>query len=120
MPQGRVEVRVRHLRPMAVIDLGGDIASQAAHDLAAAYEEALSCDPASVLLNFTDVEYIDSKGIALLVGILARARREERTLSACGLTAHYLEIFEITRLTDFMQVFPNEPAATCPSSAGRA
>lgn len=111
MNAGRVEVRVRHLSPLAVIELRGDITGQAADQLAGAYDEALTHDPASVLLNFSGVGYINSTGIALLVGILARARREGRALLACGLTEHYLEIFEVTRLADFMTIYPDEESA---------
>src|SRR5207249_6314301 len=52
--------------------------------------------------------YINSTGIALIVGILARARKERRAIVACSLSAHYQEIFEITRLSDFMRMFPDE------------
>jgi anti-anti-sigma regulatory factor len=45
------------------------------------------------------------------VSILARARKEHRTVAAYGLSEHYREIFEVTRLADFMGVFPNEQAA---------
>lgn len=106
-----VEVRVRHLTALAVIDLGGDISRQAEQELAAAYDEAVTYDPAAILLNFTDVDYINSTGIALLVGILARARAERRQVMACGLSDHYAEIFAITRLADFMTIYPDEEAA---------
>ena len=36
-------------------------------------------------------------------------------MPACGLTDHYREIFEITRLADFMRIFPDE--ADAPSAA---
>lgn len=110
---------MRHLLAMAVLDLAGDITSQASADLMAAYDEALAADPAAVLLNFTAVEYINSTGIALLVGLLARARSERRRLLACGLSPHYLEIFEITRLADYMTVVPDETAAAATLAPAR-
>lgn len=111
MATGLVEVRVRHLTALAVLDLGGDITSQAQGDLAAAYDEAVKIDPSAVLLNFSAVSYINSTGIALLVGLLARARQEHRRLMACGLTPHYVEIFEVTRLSDLMDLFDDEDSA---------
>ena len=111
MATGLVEVRVRHLTALAVLDLGGDITSQAQVDLAAAYDEATEIDPSAVLLNFSSVSYINSTGIALLVGLLARARSENRRVLACGLTPHYTEIFEVTRLADFMDLFDDEDGA---------
>ena len=111
MATGLVEVRVRHLTALAVLDLGGDITSQAQEDLAAAYDKAMEIDPSAVLLNFSTVEYINSTGIALLVGLLARARSENRRMMACGLTPHYTEIFQVTRLADFMDLFDDEDGA---------
>jgi anti-anti-sigma factor len=64
-----------------------------------------------VLLNFGGVGYINSTGIALIVGLLAQARKERRQLLACGLSEHYREIFEITRLSDFMTTYADESAA---------
>jgi anti-anti-sigma factor len=64
-----------------------------------------------VILNFTDVDYINSTGIAVIVGLLARARSDGRPLKAFGLSDHYREIFQITRLADFMPIFDDQPAA---------
>jgi anti-sigma B factor antagonist len=54
---------------------------------------------------------MNSTGIALVVGLLARARKSKRRIVACGLSPHYREIFEITRLADFMPVFRDETSA---------
>jgi anti-anti-sigma regulatory factor len=39
--------------------------------------------------------------------VLARARAERRKVVASGLSAHYREIFDITRLSDFIELFPD-------------
>src|SRR6185436_20027022 len=100
---------VRRRQGASVIDMPAhiDITSEATLDTA--YSEI---DPqGSLLLNFTGTEYINSSGIALIVSILARSRKEHRSVAAYGLSDHYREIFELTRLADFMGVFPNEQAA---------
>ena len=51
--------------------------------------------------------YINSTGIALIVSVLARARAERRKVVASGLSPHYREIFDITRLSDFIELFPD-------------
>ena len=70
------------------------------------------------MLNLTGVDYIDSTGIALLVGLLARARRDGREVSAYGLTDHYREIFAITRLSEYIHVYDDEPSALGSVPAG--
>ncbi len=116
MPAKTLEAQVRHRPQIAIVDLQGEIDSFAEDVLNAAYTEAESRDANVILLNFSKVDYINSTGIALIVGLLARARKSKRRLLACGLSDHYVEIFEITRLVDFMNVFPDEASALADGS----
>ena len=102
-------VQVRREEGLSILDLRGLIDAGAQTQLNAAYTEASSAD--RVLLNFSDVSYINSTGIALIVGLLAQARQSKRELMTCGLSDHYLEIFQITRLSDFMSILPDEASA---------
>jgi anti-anti-sigma factor len=102
---------VRHTTGSAIIDLHGEIHGQAEQSLNAAYAEAVEREPATIVLNFKDVNYINSTGIALIVGLLAQARKAKRQLKVYGLSDHYVEIFHITRLADFMHIFPDETSA---------
>jgi anti-sigma B factor antagonist len=103
MPKTAFEAMVRHHDGHTVIDLSGDIDRGADAALTAAYDRALAAG-GDVQLNFAAVDYINSTGIALIVGLLARAHEERRHVSAAGLSAHYREIFEITRLCDFIRI----------------
>jgi anti-anti-sigma factor len=111
MPTKQLEANVRYVRGAAIIDLRGEIHAGAEETLNAAYATAEGHDPQAILLNFSDVGYINSTGIALIVGLLSQARKANRRLMACGLSDHYVEIFQITRLADFMSVFPDEASA---------
>ncbi|MBI5029143.1 MAG: STAS domain-containing protein [Chloroflexi bacterium] len=103
---------VRQTNSAAIIDLHGEIDALAEEDLLnRAYAEATLQNPTILILNFVDVDYINSKGIALIVGVLAKARRAGIRLLVFGLSDHYQEIFKITRLADFMTVFPDEATA---------
>lgn len=117
MPVRQLEARVRQQAGVAIIDLRGEINGLVDDVLDAAYAEAESHDPSTVVLNFTDVDYINSTGIALVVGLLAQARRAHRRLLVYGLSDHYREIFEITRLADFMSIFPDETSALAGAAA---
>jgi anti-anti-sigma factor len=92
----------------ATLDLSGDIDAFAEQHLQSAYEQAERGSPELIVLNFSAVRYINSTGIALIVGLLARARKGHRRLAAYGLSDHYVEIFQITRLAEFMPVYPDE------------
>jgi anti-anti-sigma factor len=106
----RIEIRIPRAR-VVVLDLAGELHGDAREDLETAYADAAARDPQTIVLNLSGVRYIDSSGIALLVGLLARARRDGRELSAYGLSDHYREIFAITRLSEFIHVHDDEPSA---------
>jgi anti-sigma B factor antagonist len=106
-----LEAEVRQERGGVILDLRGEINGFAQEALDAAYAEADAKDTKTILLNFEGVDYINSTGIALIVGLLAKARASHKRLLAFGLSDHYVEIFEITRLSDFMSVFPDEESA---------
>jgi anti-sigma B factor antagonist len=111
MPGKNLEASVRYEPRVAILDLHGEINALAEDALMAAYAEAEKREVDIVLLNFNDVDYINSTGIALIVSLLGRARKAKRRLLACGLSDHYVEIFQITRLVDFLNIFPDEKSA---------
>ena len=105
-----LEVSVRDNGGVAILDLVGDVDSSAEGVLQRAYEEATQ-QLRPVALNFSATGYINSTGIALIVGLLAQARARGIQITAFGLSEHYREIFEITRLADFMTIADNENGA---------
>ncbi|HYX87158.1 MAG TPA: STAS domain-containing protein [Gaiellales bacterium] len=105
-----LEVDVRVDGGEATFALAGDIDGGARGGLDTAYAEATAQGAGSLRLDFGRVSYINSTGIALIVGLLGRARADRIPVSARGLSDHYREIFEITRLSDFMTI-DNEGAS---------
>jgi anti-anti-sigma factor len=114
MPANHLEASVCQEPGGAILDLRSEINGFAQQALDAAYTQAEAGDPEAILLNFEGVDYINSTGIALIVGLLARARASKRRLLAYGLSDHYVEI---TRLSDFVSVFPDEESALREASA---
>ncbi len=112
LPKERpLEARVRRQDEAAIIDLHGEINALSDEVLGQAFAEAEAENPKAILLNFGDVEYINSTGIALIVGLLAEARKSKRRILTFGLNEHYTDIFKITRLADFMGIYADEAAA---------
>src|ERR687889_901720 len=111
-----LEASVRQEPGGVVLDLRGEINRFAEEALNAAYAEAEANDPETILLNFEEVDYINSTGIFLITRLLAKARASKRRLLAYGLSDHYVEIFDITRLSDFVSVFPDEESAMSEAS----
>lgn len=108
----KCEAEIRQLANCAVIELRGEVDGSAATTLSDAYDAAVVAgETARVVLDFSRVDYINSTGIALIVSVLARARAQGLEVVASGLSDHYRQIFAITRLSDFIQLYDDVSAA---------
>jgi anti-sigma B factor antagonist len=111
MNEPRISVNIRNVTPTVnAIDIQGDVNASAEKTLSEAYTQA-STGVRAVLLNFSEMEYMNSSGIGLLVTLLVRANRLKQKLLACGLSEHYQRIFKLTRLNEAIQLFDDEAAA---------
>jgi len=112
MPQAKIEVAVR--KPMdkvSVLDIQGEITGYAEEVLMTAYNEASQNGVKTIILNFSELEYMNSSGIGLLVTVLIRIQRQKQRLLAYGLDEHYQQIFELTRLNEAIGLYADEAQA---------
>ena len=105
------QASVRRHNGTAIVDMSGVMDASAEASLNSAYTAAVAAPLERLLLNFAEVDYINSTGIALIVGVLAQARKAHLPLVTAGLSEHYQEIFRITRLADFMGIYADEATA---------
>jgi anti-sigma B factor antagonist len=110
-------VNVLEMPGEVTLRLAGDIDAGADQALAEGYARGALNDPARVVLDFAAVGYINSTGIALIVRLLAEARRDHREVVAIGLSNHYQEIFRLTRLSDYLTMASPEPVVDQPEGA---
>jgi anti-sigma B factor antagonist len=112
MTEVKVTMNVRKVAPTTcVVDIRGEITSAAENMLMDAYTQATTLGATNILLNFSDLEYMNSSGIGLLVTLLIRTRRQQHRLLALGLSDHYRQIFELTRLNDAISIYADEEQA---------
>ena len=112
MPQANVTMNVRSAGSAAsIIDIQGEVTAFAEQVLNEAYGQASAKGIRAVVLNFSQLEYMNSSGIGLLVTTLIRANRQGQKLLAYGLSEHYRHIFELTRLNEAIGVYESEAEA---------
>ncbi len=116
MTQPNINIRVRPAAPadgrdVYILDISGEINAQAEHALMDAYTQANGAGAKSIVLNFREVQYMNSTGIGLLVTLLIRMQRQNQHLQVCNLSDHYRQIFQLTRLNDAIGVFASEAEA---------
>ncbi len=95
----------------AIIDISGELNGNGETGLMSAYTQASKGNTRSIILNFTDLDYMNSSGIGLLVTMLIRVQRQKQKLLAYGLSDHYQQIFELTRLNEAISIYDSEAAA---------
>jgi anti-sigma B factor antagonist len=116
MSETTTTMEVRSAGGAAILDISGDVTAASEDVLMAAYERA-GDGPRAVILNFSGLEYMNSGGIGLLVTLLVRANRQRRKLVAYGLSEHYRQIFELTRLDEAIDIRGDERDALAAAGA---
>ena len=112
MPEAQVKMHVRRAGDNAsIIDVEGELTAFAEAVLMDAYNQASDGQARAIILNFEELEYMNSSGIGLLVTLLIRINREKQRLLTYGLSEHYRSIFQITRLDDAIAIHDSEEEA---------
>ena len=110
--QANVTIIVRRVSDnTSIMDINGEVNAFAESAVMDAYTEASTGGAQFVILNFTDLEYMNSVGIGLLVTLLIRVNRQGQHLMAFGLNQHYKQIFELTRLNVAIPICETEAEA---------
>lgn len=101
----------------SVIDIRGEVTAASEAPLLEAFSEASSGATRAIGLNFSELEYMNSSGIGLLVTVLVKANRQRQRLFAYGLDEHYRQIFSLTRLDEAIAMSDTEQEAVAASEA---
>lgn len=116
MTEATATFDVRRSGLAGMVDIHGDVTAGSESVFMGAFDEI--ADARAVILNFTELSYMNSGGIGLLVTLLVRAQRQGQSMLAYGLSDHYRQIFELTRLDEAIGIHDDEQAALRAAGAG--
>jgi len=118
MPETPAAFDVREVASATrVIDIKGDITAQSEDVLMDAYGRASARGVSAIVLDFSALDYMNSGGIGLLVMLLVRAQRQHQSVLAFGLSEHYRQIFELTRLDEAVGIHDSQDDALAAAAA---
>jgi anti-anti-sigma factor len=100
-----IEVTVRFVRGATIIDLAGDITTFAEEEVNKAYQTASADGAHNIIFQFRESDYINSAGIAILIGIVTEARKRDQRLLMTGLSNHFQKIFRMVGLTQYADLY---------------
>lgn len=93
------------------IRLTGEIDLQHSPRLRTLLQSKASVKAPVLLLDFTEVKYIDSSGLATLVEYYKNSRSYSGRLAVAGLSSRVRSIFDLVRLSEVFGIFPTVNAA---------
>lgn len=105
----QVETRVHE--DIGIIDLSGEVTSFSEKILQEVYEKLSDDGLKKIAFNFQNISYINSAGMAIIIGILTRSRSRGQTLRSWGLTEHFQKIFDMVGITKYMEHLASEREA---------
>lgn len=96
---------------ITVCSLSGEININTSPELRKVFVDLTSTKVAKVVLNLTEVNYIDSSGLATLIEVLRKMKKYDGCLRLCCLSDKIRSLFEITKLTKLFEMFNTEAEA---------
>jgi anti-anti-sigma factor len=103
-----LKIAIRRQNGLAVVQFIGDVTTFAEDLVQNAYQEASQSGLQNIALDFTTCEYINSAGIAVIIGVVTEARRKGQQVYAFGLSSHYQKLFRMVGLTDYISICESE------------
>ena len=110
MPE-KLEAHVRRNNNLAIIQFSGDVTTFAEDVVQNAYHDATRYGGHNIAIDFSACEYINSAGIAAIIGVVTEARRQGRRMLVFGLSLHYQKIFRMVGLADYVEMCASEEEA---------
>jgi anti-anti-sigma factor len=106
-----IEVATRKKGDVGLIDIKGDVTAVTGEHVERAYQQVCADNLQKILLCFDPNGYINSGGIAVVIGIAAESKERGQTIYITGLSLHFQKIFDMVGLTKYTDIFPSEEAA---------
>ena len=95
-----------------ILPLEGEIDLHVSPRIAAALREMIAQKPAQLLVDLSRVTYVDSSGLAVLIGAMQSVEQQGGKFGIVGLQETVRSIFEIARLDQVFRIFPSLAAAS--------
>jgi anti-anti-sigma factor len=91
----------------AIIHLVGDVTTFAEKEINNAYKSVSTDGAKNIIFNFRENDYINSAGIAILIGVVTEARKHDQRLLMAMPSSHFQKIFRMVGLTQYADVYSN-------------
>ena len=102
---------VKYEGKAVVLELGGEIDMKSSTNVKEQFQKIFRDKPPVIVVDMKEVKFMDSSGLATLVGVLKWCRLNSSELRLAGLTEGVRSIFDITRLESIFQFYDSRAEA---------
>jgi anti-anti-sigma factor len=106
-----IEISVSKKDDVSIINIKGDVTATTGEAIEDAYQKVSADGANKILLYFDKDGYINSGGIAVLIGVASESMKNKQKIRITGLSSHFQKIFHMVGLTKYTEIFPSEESA---------
>ena len=96
---------------LAVLPVSGRFDANQVHAIQREFDSLLTAGARFIILDLSDVLFVDSSALAVLVRGMRSCRERNAELLLCGLRQPVSTIFELTRMDQAIRIFRDELSA---------
>jgi anti-sigma B factor antagonist len=104
-------IKIRQSGSVSLVDVSGRLTSFETGTLRDSISRLLKQGHKDIILNLTDLQYLDSSGIGELARIYVSVVKQSGQMKVIGLSSKIEEVLKITHLYQVFPEFPDEEAA---------
>lgn len=106
-----MNINEERLNDVLVCMLEGQIKMDNSPELRKAFDNLVKREEKKIILDFSQVSYIDSSGLATLIEMFQRLKKIGGRLRFSNMNQKVMSVFEITRLNEFFEIFQTREMA---------
>ena len=106
-----IEISVSKKNDVSIINIKGDVTATTGEAIEGAYQKVSTDGAKKILIYFDKDGYINSGGIAVLIGVASESSKNKQKIRITGLSSHFQKIFHMVGLTKYTEIFPSEESA---------
>ena len=99
------EISLEKQGDITIFDIQKDVTALSDTIFSQAYEDADNQGAKNILLKFCEDAYINSGGIAILIQLLAKTRKNNQSICMVGLSEHFKKIFNMVGIAKFAKIY---------------
>lgn len=106
-----MQIRQDYREGKVICYIEGEINIDNSPELRKLFDSLIRQNIKKVVINFSQVSYIDSSGLATLIEMLQRLRKINGEIKLCNIYGRVRNIFEITKIDRLFEIYNTEEEA---------